>query len=278
MSCRTACGRVWASAPTSKRRKTARRRRNPGSRGGPCGRPRAGTSPAPTEHFGRAVPAAADLCRGRCPHRPAPTSKRRKIARWRQNTGSRGGLYGRPRAGTSPAPTEHFSRAVPAAADLCRGRCPHRPAPTSKRRKIARRRRAPEVGAAFMAARGRGQAPPLRSILAGRCLPQQTSVGADAHIGPHLRATGQLRAGVGTRSYVQAPQNSPPETSPGSRGGLYGRPRAGTSPAPTEHFSRAVPAAADLCRGRCPHRPAPPGHWPAPGGCGHPPLRPSAAE
>ena len=90
-----------------------------------------------------------------------------------------------------------------------------------------------------MAARGRGQAPPLRSILAGRCLPQQTSVGADAHIGPHLRATGQLRAGVGTRPYVQAPQNSPPETSPGSRGGLYGRPRAGTSPAPT---GRSVPS------------------------------------
>ncbi len=60
-----------------------------------------------------------------------------------------------------------------------------------------------------MAARGRGQAPPLRSILAGRCLPQQTSVGADAHIGPHLRATGQLRAGVGTRPYVQAPQRQP---------------------------------------------------------------------
>ena len=129
-----------------------------------------------------------------------------------------------------------------------------------------------------MAARGRGQAPPLRSILAGRCLPQQTSVGADAHIGPHLRATGQLRAGVGTRPYVQAPQNSPPETSPGSRGGLYGRPQAGTSPAPTEHFGRAVPAVADLCRGRRPRRPAPPGHWSAPGGCGHPPLRPSAAE
>ena len=51
-----------------------------------------------------------------------------------------------------------------------------------------------------MAARGRGQAPPLRSILAGRCLPQQTSVGADAHIGPHLQATGQLRAGCGTPS------------------------------------------------------------------------------
>ena len=56
-----------------------------------------------------------------------------------------------------------------------------------------------------MAARGRGQAPPLRSILAGRCLPQQTSVGADAHIGPHLRATGQLRAGVGTRPYRPGP-------------------------------------------------------------------------
>ena len=153
------------------------------------------------------------------------------------------------------------------------------PAPTSKRRKIAlRKRNHGNVGAAFMAARGRGQAPPLRSILAGRCLPQQTSVGADAHIGPHLRATGQLRAGVGTRPYVQAPQNSPPETSPGSRGGLYGRPQAGTSPAPTEHFGQTMPAAADLCRGRCPHRPAPPGHWPAPGGCGHPPLRPSAAE
>ena len=208
MSCRTACGRVWAPAPTCfEHRKIARRRRNPGSRGGLCGRPRAGTSPAPTEHFGRAVPAAADLCRGRCPHRPAPTSKRRKIARRRRNPGSRGGLYGRPRAGTSPAPTEHFGQAMPAAADLCRGRCPHRPAPTSKRRKIARRRR-----------------------------------------------------------------------NPGSRGGLYGRPRAGTSPAPTEHFGRAVPAAADLCRGRCPHRPAPPGHRPAPGGCGHPPLRPSAAK
>ena len=153
------------------------------------------------------------------------------------------------------------------------------PAPTYKRREIACRKRNPgNVGAALVAARGRGQAPPLRSILAGRCLPQQTSVGADAHIGPHLRATGQLRAGVGTRPYVQAPQNSPPETSPGSRGGLYGRPQAGTSPAPTEHFGRAVPAAADLCRGRRPRRPAPPGHWSAPGGCGHPPLRPSAAE
>ena len=63
-----------------------------------------------------------------------------------------------------------------------------------------------------MAARKRGQAPPLRSILAGQCLPQQTSVGADAHVGPHLRATGQLRAGVGTRPYVQAPQNSLLET------------------------------------------------------------------
>lgn len=58
-----------------------------------------------------------------------------------------------------------------------------------------------QAGAALGASRGRGQAPPLRSILAGRCLPQQTSVGADAHIGPHLRATGQLRAGVGTRPY-----------------------------------------------------------------------------
>ena len=65
-----------------------------------------------------------------------------------------------------------------------------------------------------MAARKRGQAPPLRSILAGRCLPQQTSVGADAHVGPHLRATGQLRAGVGTRPYTQAPQGSPPGTEP----------------------------------------------------------------
>ena len=65
-----------------------------------------------------------------------------------------------------------------------------------------------------MAARGRGQAPPLRSILARRCLPQQTFVGADAHIGPPLRATGQLRAGVGTRPYVQAPQDSPPGTEP----------------------------------------------------------------
>ncbi|MDB7887676.1 hypothetical protein PND83_21235, partial [Flavonifractor plautii] len=68
---------------------------------------------------------------------------------------------------------------------------------------------------ALVAARGRGQAPPLRSILAGRCLPQQTSVGADAHVGPHLRATGQLRAGVGTRPYrLQVPQDSPPETEP----------------------------------------------------------------
>ena len=33
-------------APTSKRRKTARRRRNPGSRGGPCGRPQSGAGPA----------------------------------------------------------------------------------------------------------------------------------------------------------------------------------------------------------------------------------------
>ena len=65
-----------------------------------------------------------------------------------------------------------------------------------------------------MAARGRGQAPAPTGILAGRCLPQQTSVGADAHIGPHLRATGQLRAGVGTRPYVQAPQDSPPKTEP----------------------------------------------------------------
>ena len=89
------------------------------------------------------------------------------------------------------------------------------PAPTSKRRKIARRKRAPEVGAAFMAARGRGQAPPLWSILAGRYLPQQTSVGADAHVGPPLWATGQLRAGVGTRPYrLQVPQDSPPETEP----------------------------------------------------------------
>ena len=66
-----------------------------------------------------------------------------------------------------------------------------------------------------MAARERGQAPPLRSILAGRCLPQQTSVGADAHIGPHLWTTGQFRAGVGTRPYrLQVPQDSPPETEP----------------------------------------------------------------
>ena len=80
-----------------------------------------------------------------------------------------------------------------------------------------------------MAARKRGQAPPLRSILARRCLPQQTFVGADAHVGPHLRATGQLRAGVGTRPYrLQAPQNSPPETEPrkGS-GGPCGRPQPG---------------------------------------------------
>ena len=173
MSCRTACGRVWASAPTSKRRKTARRRRNPGSRGGPCGRPRAGTSPAPTEHFGRAVPAAADLCRGRCPRRPAPPGHR-------------------------PVP----------------GGCRHPPIRPSAARQPAGDR-TPEVGAALVAARGRGQAPPLRSILAGRCLPQQTSVGADAHVGPHLRATGQLRAGVGTRPYrLQVPQDSPPETEP----------------------------------------------------------------
>ena len=46
-------GRVWAPAPTHKRHKVVRRERNPGSRGGPCGRPRAGTSPAPT---GRSVP------------------------------------------------------------------------------------------------------------------------------------------------------------------------------------------------------------------------------
>ena len=80
-----------------------------------------------------------------------------------------------------------------------------------------------------MAARKRGQAPPLRSILAGRCLPQQTSVGADAHVGPHLRATGQLRAGVGTRPYrLQAPQNSLPETEPRKgRGGPCGRPQPG---------------------------------------------------
>ena len=79
-----------------------------------------------------------------------------------------------------------------------------------------------------MAARGRGQAPPLRSILAGRCLPQQTSVGADAHGGPPLRATGQLRAGVGTRPYVQAPQNSLLETEPRKcRGGPCMRETAG---------------------------------------------------
>ena len=69
-----------------------------------------------------------------------------------------------------------------------------------------------------------------------------------------------------------------PESTRKCRGGPCGRPRAGTSPAPTEHFGRAVPAAADLCRGRRPRRPAPPGHRPAPGGCGHPTLRPSAAE
>ena len=61
------------------------------------------------------------------------------------------------------------------------------------------------------------------------------------------------------------------------RGGPCGRPRAGTSPAPTEHFGRAVPAAANLCRGRRPRRPAPPGHRSAPGGCGHPPLQASSA-
>ena len=90
------------------------------------------------------------------------------------------------------------------------------PAPTGfKCRKTARRRQNPRKWAALVAARGRGQAPPLRSILAGRCLPQQTSVGADAHVGPHLRATGQLRAGVGTRPYrLQVPQDSPPETEP----------------------------------------------------------------
>ena len=44
-----------------------------------------------------------------------------------------------------------------------------------------------------------------------------------------------LRAGVGTRPYIQAPQDTPPETEPRKcRGGLYGRPRAGTSPAPTD--------------------------------------------
>ena len=59
-------GRVWAPAPTGfKCRKTARRRQNPGSRGGPCGRPRAGTS-------------------------PAPTSKCRKIARRKRNPGKVG--------------------------------------------------------------------------------------------------------------------------------------------------------------------------------------------
>ena len=79
-----------------------------------------------------------------------------------------------------------------------------------------------------MAARKRGQAPPLQSILAGRCLPQQTSVGADAHVGPHLRATGQLRAGVGTRPYTQAPQDSPPEAEPRKcRGGPCMRETAG---------------------------------------------------
>ena len=44
-----------------------------------------------------------------------------------------------------------------------------------------------------MAARRRGQAPPLR-------------------------ATGQLRAGVGTRPYTQAPQGSPPGTEPRKQG------------------------------------------------------------
>ena len=168
-------GRVWAPAPTGfKCRKTARRRRNPGSRGGPCGRPRAGTSPAPTEHFGRAVPAAANLCRGRRPRRPAPPGHR-------------------------SAP----------------GGCGHPPLQASSAARQPAGDGTPEVGAALVAARGRGQAPPLRSILAGRCLPQQTSVGADAHVGPHLRATGQLRAGVGTRPYrLQVPQDSPPETEP----------------------------------------------------------------
>ena len=168
-------GRVWAPAPTGfKCRKTARRRRNPGSRGGPCGRPRAGTSPAPTEHFGRAVPAAANLCRGRRPRRPAPPGHR-------------------------SAP----------------GGCGHPPLQASSAARQPAGDGTPEVGAALVAARGRGQAPPLRSILAGRCLPQQTSVGADAHVGPPLRATGQLRAGVGTRPYrLQVPQDSPPETEP----------------------------------------------------------------
>ena len=35
--------------------------------------------------------------------------------------------------------------------------------------------------------------------LAGRYLPQRASVRADAHVGPAPQATGQLRAGVGTR-------------------------------------------------------------------------------
>ena len=42
----------------------------------------------------------------------------------------------------------------------------------------------------------------------------QINATADAHIGPPLRATGQLRAGVGTRPYTQAPQGSPPGTEP----------------------------------------------------------------
>ena len=43
------------------------------------------------------------------------------------------------------------------------------------------------------------------------------------------------RAGVGTRPYIQAPQDTPSKTDPRKcRGGLYGRPRAGTSPAPTD--------------------------------------------
>ena len=136
-----------------------------------------------------------------------------------------------PRRGQAP-PLRHFwpggaCRSKPSV----RGRRPRRPAPPGHRSapggcghpplqaSSAARQPAgdgtPEVRAAFMAARGRGQAPPLWSILAGRYLPQQTSVGADAHVGPPLRATGQLRAGVGTRPYrLQVPQDSPPETEP----------------------------------------------------------------
>ena len=100
------------------------------------------------------------------------------------------------------------------------------PAPTYKRREIACRKRNPgNVGAAFMAARGRGQAPPLRDapFFAGAA---GQIAGGCGH--PPLQA-GAVRCVLVSRTLFSRRGRCPHR--PAAPAGC--RERAGTSPAPT---------------------------------------------